>query len=126
MRCWRDAHPGQDVPDGLVLTQPWPATSSEKARGIPDRVIYYQYRHDRARLTLRGIDEQIAKAEHAVEGKAAVKRNRFIKLTGATKSVNRDLETKARALAGWKGYADVGVMPTGAVSCLVGVVPGLD
>ena len=25
-----------------------------------------------------------------------------------------------------KGYADVGVMPTGDVSCLVGVVPGLD
>jgi hypothetical protein len=24
------------------------------------------------------------------------------------------------------GYADVGVMPTGDVSCLVGVVPGLD
>ena len=37
-------------------------------------------------------------------GKAAVKRNRFIKLTGATKSVNRELEAKTRALAGWKGY----------------------
>ena len=35
---------------------------SEKARGIPDRVIYYQFRHDRARRTLRGIDEQVAKA----------------------------------------------------------------
>jgi hypothetical protein len=33
-----------------------------------------------------------------------VKRNRFIKLTGATKSVNRVLEAKTRALAGWKGY----------------------
>ena len=76
----------------------------EKARGIPDRVIHYQYRHDRARRTLRGIDEQVAKAERAVDGHAPVKRNRFIKLTGATKSVNRDLEAKARALAGWKGY----------------------
>jgi hypothetical protein len=104
VREWRDNHPDEAVPDGLVLTQPWPATSSEKARGIPDRVIYYQYRHDRARRTLRGIDEQLAKAERAVQGKAAVKRNRFIKLTGATKSVNRDLEAKARALAGWKGY----------------------
>jgi hypothetical protein len=47
VREWRDKHPGQELPDGLVLTQPWPATSSEKARGIPDRVIYYQYRHDR-------------------------------------------------------------------------------
>jgi hypothetical protein len=33
-----------------------------------------------------------------------VKRNRFIALDGATKSVNRALEAKARALAGIKGY----------------------
>jgi hypothetical protein len=101
---WRDKHPGQQIPDGQVFTQPWPATTSEKARGIPDRVIYYQYRHDRARRTLRGIDEQVAKAEKAVAGKVQIKRNRFIKLTGETKTVNRDLEAKARALAGIKGY----------------------
>jgi len=101
---WRDKHPGQEIPDQQVFTQPWPATASEKARGIPDRVIYYQYRHDRARRMLRGIDEQVTKAEKAVAGKVSVKRNRFIKLTGAAKSVNRDLEAKARALAGIKGY----------------------
>ena len=95
--------PRRGDPRRLVLTQPWPATSSEKARGIPDRVIHYQYRHDRARRTLRGIDEQVAKAERAVDGHAAVKRNRFIKLTGATKSVNRELEAKTRALAGLEG-----------------------
>ena len=104
VREWRDKHPDEAVPDQLVLTQPWPATSNEKARGIPDRVTHYQYRHDRARRTLRGIDEQVAKAQRAVDGHAAVKRNRFIKLTGATKSVNRELEAKTRALAGWKGY----------------------
>ena len=104
VREWRDKHPDEAVPDGLVLTQPWPATSSEKARGIPDRVTYYQFRHDRARRTLRGIDEQVTKAQRAVDGHAAVKRNRFIKLSGATKSVNRELEAKSRALAGWKGY----------------------
>jgi len=101
---WRDKHPDQPIPDGLVLTQPWPATSGEKARDIPDRVIYYQYRHDRARRTLRGIDEQVAKAQRAVDGKAPVKRNRYIQLSGATKTVNRTLEAKTRALAGWKGY----------------------
>lgn len=101
---WHAKHPGEAIPDQLVLTQPWPASSAEKARGIPDRVIHYQYRHDRARRSLRGIDEQIAKAQRAVDGKAPVKRNRFITLTGATKTVNRDLEAKARALAGWKGY----------------------
>ena len=82
VREWRDNHPDELVPDGLVLTPPWPATSTEKARGIPDRVIYYQFRHDRGRRTVRGIDEQVAKAERAVQGTAAVKRNRFIKLTG--------------------------------------------
>jgi len=103
VREWCDAHPDQDLPDGHVLTQPWPATSSEKARGIPDRVIYHQYRHDPARRTLRGIDEQVRKAERAVDGHAPVKRNRYIQLAGATNSVNRTLEAKTRALAGWKG-----------------------
>jgi hypothetical protein len=33
-----------------------------------------------------------------------VKRNRLVQLTGATKSINREPEAKARALAGLKGY----------------------
>ncbi|CAM3706517.1 hypothetical protein GCM10009799_27520 [Nocardiopsis rhodophaea] len=37
-------------------------------------------------------------------GGAPLKRNRFIALSGGSRSVNRDLETKARALAGIKGY----------------------
>jgi hypothetical protein len=98
---WRRDNPGRQLPDGLVLTQPWPAGPTDARR---DQVIYYQYRHDRARRTLKGIDEQVGKAERAVEGKAPVKRNRFIKLTGASKSVNRQLEAKARSIAGIKGY----------------------
>jgi Transposase DDE domain len=98
---WRRGHPDQQPSDGLILTQPWPAGPKDQRR---DQVIYYQYKHDRARRTLRGIDEQITKAERAVAGKVPVKRNRFIRLVGADKSVNRTLEAKARALAGWKGY----------------------
>jgi transposase len=98
---WRREHPGQDIPDGHMFTQPWPAGPDGGRR---DQVIYYQYRHDRARRTLRGIDEQIAKAEQAVAGNAPVKRNRFIQLTGGTRTVNRELEEKARTLAGLKGY----------------------
>lgn len=101
---WRRDHPGHEIPDGQVFTQPWPATEAEKAKGRRDKVIYYQYKADRARRTLRGIDEQVAKAEKAVAGKVPVKRNRFIKLVGADKSVNRELEAKARGLAGLKGY----------------------
>jgi len=67
----------------------------------PERwAIYYQYRAERARRTLRGIDEQVGKAEKAVAGKTAVERNRFIQLSGATPTLNRALEVKARALAG--------------------------
>ena len=51
---WRTKNPGQEIPDGYVLTQPWPATSGEKARGIPDWVVHYQYRADRVRRSLRG------------------------------------------------------------------------
>jgi hypothetical protein len=98
---WRREHPDEAPPDGLILTQPWPAGPRDQRR---DQVIYYQYKADRARRTLHGIDEQVAKAERAVAGKVPVKRNRFIRLVGADKSVNRTLEAKARALAGWKGY----------------------
>jgi hypothetical protein len=97
----RKKHPDQIPPDGLILTQPWPAGPRDQRR---DQVVYYQYRAERARRSLHGIDEQVAKAERDVAGKAPVKRNRFIALHGADKSVNRTLEAKARALAGWKGY----------------------
>jgi Transposase DDE domain len=99
--AWRREHPGQEIPDGHVFTQPWPAGPKDSRR---DQVIYYQYRADRARRTLHGIDEQVAKAAKAVAGLAPVKRNRFIALDGAVKSVNRELEAKARTLAGIKGY----------------------
>jgi hypothetical protein len=98
---WRSAHPDEPIGDGQIFAQPWvmgPKTDPRK------RMIFYQYRADRARRTVKGIDQQIAKAEKAVAGQAAVKRNRFVQLSGATKSINRQLEAKARALAGLKGY----------------------
>ncbi len=109
--AWRREHPGQEIPDGHVFTQPWPAGPKDSRR---DQVIYYQYRADRARRTLHGIDEQVAKAVKAVAGLAPVKRNRFIALDGAVKSVNRELEAKARTLAGIKGYkTNLAVTPDG-------------
>jgi hypothetical protein len=47
-------------------------------------------------LAARQGDEPIA-------GKAAIKRNRFIQLSGGTRSVNRTLEARARALAATDG-----------------------
>ena len=98
---WHRDYPSEQVPDGHVFTQRWPAGPNG---GHRDQVIYYQYRHDRARRTLRGIDEQVAKAEKAVAGQMPIKRNRFIQLSGDTHTVNRELEAKARTLAGIKGY----------------------
>ena len=59
--------PGQDIPDGALTTMP-PRSGAAH---------------------MRGLDEQVAKADNAVAGKAGVKRNRFITLSGTTKSVNR-------------------------------------
>jgi hypothetical protein len=98
---WRRTHPGEPLADGQIFVQPIiMGTKADPRR----RIIFYQYRADRARRTLKGIDQQIAKAQKAVEGQAAIKRNRFVQLAGATKTINRELEAKARALAGLKGY----------------------
>ncbi len=98
---WQRDHPGEQLPDQHIFIQPWIMGPNADQR---KRTIFYQYRHDRARRTLKGIDTQIAKAEKAVAGKVAVKRNRFVQLSGGTRTVNRQLEAKTRALAGLKGY----------------------
>lgn len=83
------------MPDGQIFVQPWLAEPTESRR---DQTMYYQYKDDRARRILRGINEQIAKAEKAVAGQAAVKRNRFVRLSGGTRTVNRDLEARSNAV----------------------------
>jgi hypothetical protein len=65
IRVRRREHPGEDIPDGHGFTQPWPAGPKDKRR---DQVIYHSYKADRARRTLHGIDEQVAKAPKAVAG----------------------------------------------------------
>jgi hypothetical protein len=47
---WRRDHPDEPIPDGHIFTQPWPAGPADNRR---DQIIYYQYRADRARRTLR-------------------------------------------------------------------------
>ena len=98
---WRRKHPNTEPAEGMVLTQPVIMGPKADQRR---RATFYQYKADRARRTLHGIDQQVAKADKAVAGQAPIKRNRFVTLTGGTRTVNRDLETRARALAGWKPY----------------------
>lgn len=98
---WRKHHPDTDPPDQLVVSQKLVHGVKADTR---HRMVYFQYRAARARRTLHGVDQQLAKAANAVAGKAPVKRNRFITLSGARPSINRELETKVRTLAGWKSY----------------------
>ena len=68
-----------------------------------DRIIY-QYREKRARLDIKNIELQVAKATRMVNGIAPVKRNRFVSLTSEKKTLNQNLIDKAYALVGIKGY----------------------
>ncbi|WP_425321658.1 IS1634 family transposase [Corynebacterium lizhenjunii] len=101
---WKQEHPGQDYTHGQIWSQPSYTDRRHATTGKPDSVTHFHYSYDRARRTVRGIDEQLAKAARAVEGKVAIKRNRYIDLKAPNKKVNYELATKHRALAGIKGY----------------------
>jgi hypothetical protein len=69
--------------------------------GRHDRVICCRHFHDRARPTLRGTDEQVRQLQGGTG-----QRNQINRLTGGARSVSRkrELEARAKALAGLKGY----------------------
>lgn len=102
LQAWRKANPEAEYTDGQI----WTAAdrSGRGPDGVPHSITYYQYSWDRARRTLKGISEQVDKAEKAVAGKIAIKRNRFVDLKAPKKQVNWALVEKNRALAGIKGY----------------------
>lgn len=69
-----------------------------------DRRIVYQYRFDRAKRDDRTINAMIDKAERVAAGTRPLKRDRFVKVRGADKTVDWALVDRARQLAGLKGY----------------------
>ena len=75
------------------------------------RRVIYQYRAKRAALDLANIEKTLDKAKKIVQGQASMRRNRFLKLSGAKKEINYDLLEEAKKKAGIKGYVtnlDVG------------------
>lgn len=98
---WRKANPAATVDEGMIFTER-EYTGPVGARRA--HRIVYQYRAARARRSLHGIDTQIGKAERAAAGRAQLKKNRFLTVTDESREVNRELEAKARSLAGWKAY----------------------
>lgn len=99
---WRRNNPGQTYENKQIWTEANRAGNGTD--GPAHDVTYYQYSWDRARRTIKGIDEQVTKAEKAVAGKVPVKRNRFVKMTAKDKKVNWELVERNKALAGIKGY----------------------
>jgi hypothetical protein len=61
----RREHPGEQIPDRRIFTQPWPA-GPNRGRRDPDDPLPVPPRPGPA--ALRGIDEQVARAEQAVAG----------------------------------------------------------
>lgn len=89
---------GKELSDNQIITN---------RTAVKGQRIIYQYREKRAKLDLRNIDKQIAKAQKIVDGKTPVKRAKFLSVTAGgkqTKALNQTLIDKAKALAGIKGY----------------------
>lgn len=102
IKTWRRENTGEDYTHGQVWTQV--SASDGRKHTTPNTVAHFQYSHDRARRSLRGIGEQVAKAKRAVDGDIAIKRNRYIDLCAPNKKANYALAVRHRALAGIKGY----------------------
>jgi hypothetical protein len=122
---WRE-HPGEQIPDGHIFTQPWPAGPKGGRR---DQVIHYQYKAGRARRTLRG--HRCA----GQKGRAGRRRERPGQAEPVHPALWRhherqpELEAKARALAGLKGYiTNLGACPDGTpvtAEFVIGAYPRL-
>ena len=80
---WRREHPGEEIPDGHVFTQPWPAGPNGRRR---DQVIYYQYGPTGPGARCAASTSRSPRPRRPSPGKAPVKRNRFIQLTGGTRA----------------------------------------
>ena len=66
--------------------------------------IIYQYKEKRAKLDLKNIEKQVAKAKRIVSGQAPIHRSKFVSIKGTKRTVNNALINKAYALVGIKGY----------------------
>lgn len=94
-------HDGSELSDGQVFESRQWFGRGETRR---ERRVVYQYREKRARLDLRNIEKQVEKAKKVVAGTAPVKKGRFLKISGAAKSIDEALVVSARQRAGIKGY----------------------
>ena len=92
---------GDYFTDGQILESSRVMGTGRHARA---RRIVYQYSFKRHKRDDRAINAMIERAEKIATGQASMRNARFLKVTGATKEVDKALVDRARQLAGLKGY----------------------
>lgn len=92
---------GNYFTDGQILESTRMMGTGKNAR---ERRIVYQWSFKRQKRDDRTINAQIAKAEKVAAGAAPRKKTRFLKVSGAAKTLDQATIDRARQLAGLKGY----------------------
>jgi len=92
---------GNYFTDGQILESRREMGTGKAARS---RRIVYQWRFKRNKHDDKAINAMIERAEKIADGRAPLKKARFLKVTGATKALDQATIDRARQLAGLKGY----------------------
>lgn len=92
---------GNHAEDGQVIETTRIMGQGSKAR---ERRVVYQYRFARAKREERTLDLQVTRARQVAGGQRAMKKDRFVRLTGDKPVVNETMIDRAREALGYKGY----------------------
>jgi len=92
---------GNYFTDGQILES---ARIMGTGAGARSRRVVYQWRFKREQRDQKTINAQITKAEKVADGSRPLRRDRFVKISGAAKAVDWAVVERARQLAGLKGY----------------------
>jgi len=95
------ARHGNFFTDAQVLESTRDMGTGKAARS---RRVVYQWKFKRESRDNKAINAMVTKAEKVADGVRPMRRDRFVKVTGATKGVDWSLVERARQLAGLKGY----------------------
>jgi len=95
------ARHGNYFTDGQVLESARDMGTGKAARS---RRVVYQWKFKREQHDNKAINAMVTKAAKVADGTRPMRRDRFVKITGATKGVDWATVERARQLAGLKGY----------------------
>jgi hypothetical protein len=87
--------------DGQTIEATRTMGTGKKARS---RRVVWQWSFKRHRHDIQAINAMVERAEAVADGKRALKKDRFVKVTDAAPTVDWDLVKRAQYLAGLKGY----------------------